>query len=124
MRLTTIILTMFLVVSSYAAGFQKHVKYRGFNVEFTSTKPLTSGENSLTLKISKKGLNPKEVKVKFFMPAMPGMPYMESFAKVKPLKDGEYLLNVKFPMRGTWQVHVFVTDKNGKKYRVKTSVSF
>jgi len=126
MRLASILMAFILSISLYASGFEKHIKYRGFNVELTSQKPLTTGENTLLLKLSKKSkeFSPKDLKVKFFMPAMPGMPYMESFAKVSPLDNKKFKLNVKLPMKGTWQLHIFVTDKKGKKYRIKSSVSF
>ncbi|SMC09708.1 FixH family protein [Nitratiruptor tergarcus] len=104
----------------FAAGFQKHVKYRGFKIDIISTKPLSVGANSFLFHINKKNI--KDLKVKFFMPAMPGMPYMESWAKIEKNDQG-YQANVKLPMAGTWQVHIFITTNSGKKYRIKTSVN-
>ncbi|NOR58611.1 MAG: hypothetical protein GQ474_08830, partial [Sulfurimonas sp.] len=63
------------------------------------------------------------VSIKAFMPAMPGMPYMESVSDAKNLGDGKYNANVNLSMGGTWQVHIFITPKTGKKIRVKTSVN-
>ena len=103
-----------------AAGFQKHVKHRGFKIDLISQKPLTTGANSFTLHINKQNI--KDLKIKFFMPAMPGMPYMENWAKITKTSNG-YQADVKLPMAGTWQVHIFITTNSGKKYRIKTSVN-
>ena len=107
------------VVMVFAMGFEKHIKYRGFHIDIMSQKPLTTGQNTLSLHINKPV---KKLKIKFFMPAMPGMPYMESWGKVT--KNGDkYLVTVKLPMSGTWQVHIFITTDSGKKYRIKTSIN-
>jgi len=57
------------------------------------------------------------------MPAMPGMPYMESLSDAKSLGNGEFEANVNLSMGGTWQVHIFITPKEGKKIRAKTSLN-
>ena len=49
------------------------------------------------------------------------MPYMESVSKAKSLGNGEFEANVNISMGGTWQVHIFLTPKTGKKVRAKTS---
>ncbi len=103
----------------FAMGFEKHIKYRGFHIDMMSQKPLTTGQNSFTLHINKPV---KELKIKFFMPAMPGMPYMESWGKVTKGGD-KYLVKAKLPTSGTWQVHIFITTDSGKKYRIKTSIN-
>ena len=126
MKATIFLSALALTASLYASGFEKDVKYRGFDVHLLSEKPLTVGNNDFVFSI-KKGdvpVDAKEVKVKFFMPAMPSMPYMEAKADAKPEGDGKYDATVNISMRGTWQVHIFVTDKDDKKYRIKTSVNF
>ena len=115
-----IIAVALICASLFAAGFEKHVKYRGFHIDMMAQKPLTTGQNSFTLHINKPV---KEVKIKFFMPAMPGMPYMESWGKVTKDGDTSYLVKAKLPMSGTWQVHIFITTDSGKKYRIKTSIN-
>ena len=57
------------------------------------------------------------------MPAMPGMPAMESKAQAKDLGNGKYQVTVNLAMGGTWQIHIFITPKTGKKSRVKTSIN-
>ena len=61
--------------------------------------------------------------VKVFMPAMPGMPYMESVSEAKSLGNGKFTTNINLSMGGTWQVHIFLTPKTGKKVRAKTSLN-
>jgi hypothetical protein len=109
-----------------AAAFEKEAKSRTTKVHLSSEKPLTVGSNTLILTITKDGKVPMGAKVslKAFMPAMPGMPAMESTAKAKDLGNGKYEVNVNLAMGGTWQLHIFLTPKTGKKARVKTSISF
>jgi hypothetical protein len=58
-----------------------------------------------------------------FMPAMPGMPAMESMVDAVSLGNGRYKADVNFSMPGTWQIHILITPKTGRKIRVKTSVN-
>ena len=106
-----------------AAGFQKHIHYRSFQIDLTSQKPLTTGQNTLILRIEKPNIKIKQMKVKFFMPEMPGMPYMESWASVHR-ENKSFKITTNLPMAGTWQMHIFITTLDGKKYRIKSSVSF
>ncbi len=126
MRKIILFLVFMLFTSLNAAGYEKNIKYRAFKVGIESKKPLTEGLNEVFFKIYKNSnpIDAKEVKIKFFMPAMPGMPYMESKAKAKKVAKGIYKAKANLTMRGTWQVHIYITDKNGKKYRIKTSVNF
>ena len=91
----------------------------------SSEKPLVVGNNTLVLNIKKGGVlsSGDEVTVKVFMPAMPGMPAMESRSSAKYIEDGNYEITVNFSMSGTWQIHIIVTPKVGKKYRLKSSVN-
>ncbi len=126
-KLFTILLTLALSASLLqAAAFTKMAKYRTTKVQITSEKPLTTGSNTFILDISKKGKAPKgaTVSVKAFMPAMPGMPAMESKAAAKDLGNGRYEVTLNIAMGGTWQLHIFIAPKEGKKSRVKTSINF
>ena len=126
MKLFTAILTMLLTLGfSYAAGFEKSAKFRTTTVHMSSQKPLTIGINSVTFDITQKGkaLDGAEVKVKIFMPAMPGMPRMEATSFTKSLGNGQYSADLAFSMGGTWQIHIFVITDDGKKYRIKSSVN-
>jgi len=126
MKLFTAILTILLTLGSASAtGFEKSAKFRTTIVHMSSQKPLTTGVNSVTLEIAQKGqaLEGAEINVKVFMPAMPGMPAMSEMTTAKALGGGKYSADLNFAMGGTWQMHIFIITKDGKKYRVKSSVN-
>ena len=106
-----------------AAAFEKVAKSRATQVLVSSEKPLTTGNNTINLEIGHKNYKDSQVSIKVFMPAMPGMPYMESVSDATSLGNGKFTTNVNFSMGGTWQVHIFITPKTGKKVRAKTSVN-
>ena len=58
------------------------------------------------------------------MPAMPGMPAMDSKSNAQDLGNGNYKITLNIAMNGTWQLHIFITPKDGKKSRIKTSLNF
>jgi hypothetical protein len=119
-------LIMAFIMSSsilFAGGFYNSGTTKGIDVEIKSDKTLIEGNNDIEIKLSKDGKVIKNAKVrtKFFMPEMPGMPYMEYIAKTK--LDGDvYKGNVNFSMGGTWQYHVQFKLK-GKKYKYRSSVN-
>jgi len=106
-----------------AAAFEKVAKSRATQVLISSEKPLTTGNNTLNLEVGHKNYKDSEMSVKVFMPAMPGMPYMESVSDAKSLGDGKFTTNINLSMGGTWQVHIFLTPTTGKKVRAKTSIN-
>jgi len=108
-----------------AVVFEKDAKSRTTKVHLSSDKPLTAGSNTLVLTISKDGKVPTgaKVSIKAFMPAMPGMPAMESISEGKDLGNGKYEVTIHLAMGGTWQLHIFVTSAEGKKTRIKTSIN-
>jgi hypothetical protein len=108
-----------------AAAFEKSVAYKSTKITITADKPLVVGNNVLHFNVTQKGAAPAgaEVTVKVFMPAMPGMPYMQSEVEAKDLGNGKYEAVINFAMGGTWQVHIFIVPHEGKKSRVKTSVN-
>ena len=106
-----------------AAAFEKQAKTRAAKVMLISEKPLTTGHNSFKITVDGDKFKDADVSIKVFMPAMPGMPYMESVADAKSVGNGTYEANVNLAMGGTWQVHIFITPKNGKKIRAKTSIN-
>ncbi len=124
MKISALLLSVALAFTSLsAAAYEKSLKHKSLKAELISEKPLTAGTNSIKLKLykSSKPLDNAKVALKIFMPAMPGMPYMESRAKAKPLGNGVYEATFNAAMGGTWQVHIFITTEDGKKYRLKTS---
>jgi hypothetical protein len=125
--LAKIVLAMILGVSLvHAAAFSKDVKHRTTKVHITADKPVTAGTNTFIFTITNKGKKIKDTQVdaKAFMPAMPGMPAMESKAKAEDLGNGTYKVTLNMAMSGTWQLHIFLTPKSGKKSRVKTTINF
>ncbi len=109
-----------------AVAFEKDAKFRTTKIHLSSDKPIGTGSNTFILDIKQAGKAPKgaKVSVKAFMPAMPGMPAMESKAKAKDLGNGKYEVTINVAMGGTWQFHIYITPTEGKKSRVKTSMNF
>ena len=108
-----------------AAAFEKLAKFRTTKIFITSEKPLVVGNNTIEMLLTMKKSVPQDAKVsvKAFMPAMPGMPAMQSKSEAKSLGNGKYTTNINFAMGGTWQIHFIITPKTGKKVRVKSSVN-
>jgi len=125
--LAKIFLVMILGASlAQAAAFTQDAKYRTIQVHITSDKPVTTGTNMFKFTITKggKALHDSKVSLKAFMPAMPGMPAMVSKVNTTSLGNGVYEAKLNLAMSGTWQLHIFITPKEGKKSRVKTTINF
>jgi len=124
-NLFKIIVAMFLTLGFLNAEPLEQVgEKNGYTVNLTSDKSLIVGNNDLFVVLSKDGNEVKDVKVKIkvFMPEMPGMPYMEYKAKAKFL-DGKYKMMVNFSMGGTWQYHLKFKSKDGKIHTIRGSVN-
>ena len=119
------ILIMLLLAGSLlqAEALEKNVYTNSTKVTLMSEKPLSVGSNTLKFVFYADKFKDADVKVKIFMPAMPGMPAMQEESKAKHTGSKTYESKVNFSMRGTWQVHIFITPKEGKKVRVKTSLN-
>jgi len=118
-------LMMVLVMSLWSAeAFKGQAKGRGYHAIYTAQKPLVVGHNTWQIRIEKGNMKVQKaaVQVKVFMPAMPGMPYMEYVADAKEIEKGIYEVELNFSMGGTWQVHVLV-EEEGKKSRLKGSIN-
>lgn len=96
----------------------------GYGVKLSSEKSLVVGENFIFVELFKEGsvLTDAKVKIKFFMPEMPGMPYMEFKDKAK-LIGNKYKMMVNFSMGGTWQYHLKFKTKDGKVHTLRGSVN-
>ena len=96
----------------------------GYDVKLSSQKSLIVGTNELTIEISKDGvlLTDPKVKLKIFMPEMPGMPYME-FEEKATLIDGKYKVSINFSMNGTWQYQLKFKTNDDVVHTVKGSVN-
>ncbi|ADG91828.1 conserved hypothetical protein [Arcobacter nitrofigilis DSM 7299] len=96
----------------------------GYDVKLSSEKSLVMGSNEIIIELAKDGakLSNAKVKIKFFMPEMPGMPYMESEIKGK-IVDGKFKASVNFAMGGTWQYQLKFKTEDGKVHTVRGSVN-
>jgi hypothetical protein len=97
----------------------------GFDIKLTSVKALVVGKNDFIIELSKdsKVVDNAKVKIKFFMPEMPGMPYMESEDNAV-LVDGKYKVSVNISMGGTWQYQLKFKASDEVVHTVKGSVNF
>jgi hypothetical protein len=124
---TKIFLALLLGVSlAHAAAFSKDAKFRSTTAHITAEQPLTTGLNILVVELKKSGkvISDAKVSLKAFMPAMPGMPAMVSKVTAKNLGNGRYEAKLNLAMSGTWQLHIFIAPKEGKKSRIKTTLNF
>jgi len=96
----------------------------GYEVKLTSEKSLVVGDNNMMIQLLKDGnvVTDAKVKAKFFMPEMPGMPYMEYKDKGK-LSGDKYNLMINFSMGGTWQYHIKFKTKDGQIHTLRGSVN-
>ena len=96
----------------------------GYDVKLSSEKSLVVGNNELFIEVSKDGevTENTKVKIKFYMPEMPGMPYMEYEDKAK-FVDGKFKTNINFSMGGTWQYQLKFKTQDGKVHKVRGSVN-
>ena len=117
---------MFLMATILTANSLKEsLNVDGYNLELTSKRDLSAGSNEFFVKITKDGkeVNDAKIKAKFFMPEMPGMPYMEHEGEGK-FENGIYSFIINFCMDGTWQYNIRFKTADDKVHSVKSSVSF
>ena len=97
----------------------------GFDVKIKSEKSLVVGNNTFFVELLKdnKAVTSAKVKLKFFMPEMPGMPYME-YEDEATLVDGKYKVSVNISMGGTWQYQLKFKSSDEVVHTVKGSVNF
>ena len=120
-----VIVAMFLAVGFLnAEPVSQTGEKNGYEIKLTSEKSLVVGDNTMFVKLSKDGdiVTNAKVKAKFFMPEMPGMPYMEYKDKAKLVGD-KYKMMINFSMGGTWQYQLKFKTKDGKIHIVRGSVN-
>ena len=107
-----------------AQALEQNGQKDGYDIKLSSQKSLIVGTNALDIEISKDGavLTDVKVKMKIFMPEMPGMPYMEYEDKAV-LENGVYKVNINFSMSGTWQYHLKFKTKDDEVHTVKGSIN-
>jgi len=117
-------MAIFVTTFLNADVIEQNGEMDGYNVNlYTKSTPI-SGNNEFFVKLSKDGTAIKDakMKIKVFMPEMPGMPYMDYKAKAK-LIDGEYKMMINFSMGGTWQYHLKFKTSDKKVHTVRGSVN-
>jgi len=106
-----------------SGALQKMHTTDGYDVGVSSKKSLIVGNNTIKIALFKEGKKvDAKVKVKFFMPEMPGMPYMESKDKGKTT-EGVYDAKINFSMGGTWQYQLKFKTADEKVHKAKGSVN-
>jgi len=125
MKFKFILTGMLFASLAFGAAWEQSASVQNVKAVLSSDKALIVGDNALVLTVKQQNMPIENavVEVKAFMPAMPGMPAMESKSKAVAQGHGVYKTSLYLDMGGTWQIHVFVTTKEGKKYRLKTSLS-
>lgn len=120
-----IVLGFFLTFTFlHAELLEQNGQKDGINVTLKSSKALVVGSNEFLVELEKdsKVIENAKVKAKFFMPEMPGMPYMESESEAT-LVNGVFKLNINFPMAGTWQYQLKFKTEDGVVHTIKGSVN-
>lgn len=121
-----VFIALFMAVSFLKAEPMKEsLNIDGYGIELTSKRDLSAGSNEFFAKVTKDGkeVTDAKLKAKFFMPEMPGMPYMEHDGETK-FENGVYKFVINFCMDGTWQYNIKFKTADGKVHSVKSSVSF
>ncbi len=125
-NLLKIVLGIFLTLGFlHAELLEQNGQKDGFDIKLTSSKALVVGKNDFVIELSKdsKIVDNAKVKIKFFMPEMPGMPYMESEENAV-LVDGKYKVSLNISMGGTWQYQLKFKTTDEVVHTVKGSVNF
>jgi len=124
MKKIIFMLMFFVGIVLNANVIEQNGEKNGYDLKlYTKTTPI-SGNNDfyVTLEKSGKVISNAKMKIKVFMPEMPGMPYMEYKAKAK-LVDGEYKMMINFSMSGTWQYHLKFKTIDNQVHTVRGSVN-
>ncbi len=114
--------------SAQSGGTDKRLMDRmqkdGYTLILSSDKPLTTGDNKIAVTVTRDGkpVTDIKMKIKLFMPEMPGMPYMEYKTKLRP-ENGRYTGMINLSMSGTWQYHLKFKDAEGTIHTLRGSLN-
>jgi len=124
-NLLKVIITFVMAISFLnAEPIEQKGQKDGYDVILTTKKSLVVGDNEFFVELQKdeKAVTTAKVKAKFFMPEMPGMPYME-YEDNAVLEKGIYKMKINFSMGGTWQYHVKFKTEDGIVHTIRGSVN-
>ncbi|MBI4691473.1 MAG: FixH family protein [Nitrospirae bacterium] len=124
-RLAVVGIILLLIAGiAYAKDYEVKKKAGEYDVEVKIDKnPPVVGDNNIEVEIkdaSGKYVTDAKVKVEYSMPAMPGMPAMNSKVDTE-LKGNEYKAKMNLSMAGSWNIAVKIT-RGGKTSTVKFNV--
>jgi len=100
----------------WSKGYESEKSAGGSTVTLRSEKyPLIKGDNAISIAVSDRAKKPVAgagLRVRYFMPPMPGMAPMDF--KVQPVPQGDgFAFTASIPMEGVWKVEVTVTEPGG-----------
>lgn len=120
-----IVLSMLMFAGMvYASMVDVTGEVNGYEVNLKSQRALVVGNNTFFVEIKKDGkiINDAQVKAKFLMPEMPGMPYTEFMADGE-LKGNRYEMIINFSMSCTWQYQLRFKTSDGQIHALRGSVT-
>ncbi len=109
-----------------ATLFAKNHQTDNYSIKIYSEKSLATGDNTFEVLLKQAGVivTDAKVKVRFFMPEMPGMPAMEYKEKFKfDNRTNSYKGVVNFGMSGTWQYQLKFKTADGSIHKIRGSVN-
>ena len=117
-------LSLFVTTFLNADVVKQNGEKDGYKVSLYTKNTPISGNNEFFVKLFQNDskIEDAKVKIKVFMPEMPGMPYMDYKAKAK-LIDGEYKMMINFSMGGTWQYHLKFKTNDKKVHTIRGSIN-
>jgi len=124
-NLVKVVFALFIMTGAlFADPLSQSGEKDGYLVKLSSEKPLVVGTNEVfvTLLQDDKVVQNAQVKIKVFMPEMPGMPYMDYQAKAK-FVDDKFITQINFSMSGTWQYHIKFRTEDKKVHTLRGSVN-
>jgi len=120
--ITVATIMTFVLSAAMSWGYETQKAAEGLTIQIKAgSYPLVNGDNDLSVKItdaSGKAVTDAKVKVRFYMPAMPGMAPMSSTTEAVAKGDG-YRFTANVAMEGTWKAEVSVT-RSGKAAVIAT----
>ncbi|MFV7789385.1 FixH family protein [Aliarcobacter lanthieri] len=125
-NLFKVFISLFLAATFLNANsLNEKFEVDGYSVKLVSKRDLSVGSNEFFTKITKDGkiVEDAQLRVKFFMPEMPGMPYMDHDGE-GVFESNQYKFIINFCMDGTWQYNLRFKTSDDKVHSIKSSVSF